>query len=199
MSAGARVGRTPGGSGSDGDMLWQGFHAARPHAVCAVQTFQNPGTGPMLYMFVQYWYRVGWGVVVYDRYGMHRDFIKDMLHWPGFYYHPYTVYSITQPGKYTVQLQEAAGNENKVAYFPRRTPHTVQRTVLNHPDAISNPSLLSCRLVLPFRGVLRYREELGVLGQASVRHGGPGWGQDEDVRLRADGVPTADDAAVRGH
>jgi hypothetical protein len=129
----------------------------------------------MLYMFVQYWYRIGWGVIVYDRYGMHRDFIKDMLHWPGFYYHPYTVYSITQPGKYTVQLQETTGSENKVAppslavYHIPHIPHLVERTTLNRADAdaMPHPSLLSCHFDLCL-GILRYREELGVLGQAGV-------------------------------
>jgi hypothetical protein len=126
----------------------------------------------MLYMFVQYWYRLGWGVIIYDRYGMHRNFVKDMLHWPGFYYHPYTVYSITQPGKYTAQLQKEAGSENKVAppsLASYRVTQIVVWAALNRPDAdaMPHPSLLSCRLDLCL-GILRYGEELGVLGQASV-------------------------------
>ena len=42
----------------------------RLHAVCIVQTFRNPQTGPMLYLFVQHWYRMGWKVIVYDRFGL---------------------------------------------------------------------------------------------------------------------------------
>jgi hypothetical protein len=29
----------------------------RPHAVCTVQTFRNPQTGPMLFVFVMYYQR----------------------------------------------------------------------------------------------------------------------------------------------
>ena len=39
----------------------------RPHAVCTVQTFRNAQTGPMLYLFVSYYHRLGWRVIVYDR------------------------------------------------------------------------------------------------------------------------------------
>jgi len=32
----------------------------RHHGVCTVQTFKNPFTGPMLYMFVLYYQLLGW-------------------------------------------------------------------------------------------------------------------------------------------
>ena len=35
----------------------QTFYTVRPHAVCTVQTFRNAQTGPMLYMFVNYYHR----------------------------------------------------------------------------------------------------------------------------------------------
>lgn len=32
----------------------------RPHGVCTVQTFKNPFTGSMLYMFILYYQLMGW-------------------------------------------------------------------------------------------------------------------------------------------
>jgi len=72
----------------------------RRHAVCAVQTFRNPLSGPMMHMFVRYYLSLGWRVIIYDRFGLHRDFVKGMFHVPGFDYYPYTVYQLAQPDKY---------------------------------------------------------------------------------------------------
>lgn len=41
--------------GSDGLI-----HSLRYHAVCVVQTFRNPQSGPMLSLFVKYYHRLGW-------------------------------------------------------------------------------------------------------------------------------------------
>ncbi len=95
---------------------WKGRKMYRPHAVCAVLTFINPGTGPLLYLFVQHWYRLGWTVIIYDRFGMHREFIRELLHWPGFYYHPYTVYQLSNPKKYNSEYQRKQGSDNKIYY-----------------------------------------------------------------------------------
>lgn len=96
--------------------LWSGHQLNRPHSVVAVLTFRNPGTGPHLYMFVQYWYRIGWTVIIYDRFGSHRSYIQDMLHWPGFFYHPYTVYQLTNPSKYNQAYADKQGSSNKFYY-----------------------------------------------------------------------------------
>ena len=70
----------------------------RPHAVCTVQTFRNAQTGPMLYLFVSYYHRLGWRVIVYDRFGFHREFIEDLLPLPGFDYYNYTIFQqVTTP------------------------------------------------------------------------------------------------------
>ena len=44
----------------------------------------------MLFMFVSYYHRMGWRVVVYDRFGLHWQFIKELLSLPGFDYYPFT-------------------------------------------------------------------------------------------------------------
>ena len=69
----------------------------RPHAVCTVQTFRNAQTGPMLYLFVSYYHRLGWRVIVYDRFGFHREFIEDLLPLPGFDYYNYTIFQQVNP------------------------------------------------------------------------------------------------------
>lgn len=35
-------------------------HDPRVHAVCTVQTFRNPYSGPYLYMFIKYYQLMGW-------------------------------------------------------------------------------------------------------------------------------------------
>lgn len=62
----------------------------RIHAVCTVQTFMHAFSGPMLYMFIAYYQLMGWRVIVYDRFGMHRAYVKDLLQLPGVDYYPFT-------------------------------------------------------------------------------------------------------------
>jgi hypothetical protein len=88
----------------------------RPHAVCAVQTFRNPQTGPMLFVFVMYYQRLGWSVIIYDRLGAHREYFKDLNDLPGVFYHPYTLYQLAEPGKFDKEYNKLQDNEFKVFY-----------------------------------------------------------------------------------
>ena len=49
----------------------------------------------MLYLFVAYYQRMGWTVIVYDRFGLHRAYLEELLALPGVFYHPYTVLQVT--------------------------------------------------------------------------------------------------------
>eukprot|EP01038_Epipyxis_sp_PR26KG_P008885 gene8885-11984_t len=64
----------------------------RPHAVCTVQTFRNLQTGSMLYLFISFYHMMGWRVIVYDRYGLHREDLIDLLDLPGKETMEYKVY-----------------------------------------------------------------------------------------------------------
>lgn len=88
----------------------------RPHAVCAVQTFRNPQTGPMLYMFAAYWIRVGWKVIIYDRFGQHREFLESLLHHAGLDYHPYTVFQLAMPNIYSNEYLTQQSIDDKYFY-----------------------------------------------------------------------------------
>jgi hypothetical protein len=92
----------------------------RPHAVCTVQTFRNPQSGPLLYMFVVYYIKMGWTVIVYDRFGYHREFVEELLHWSGFHYHPYTVFQLAQPDKYNDAYARSQGFDMKTFYKMER-------------------------------------------------------------------------------
>jgi hypothetical protein len=70
----------------------------------------------MLYLFVQYWQRMGWSVIVYDRFGLHREFLSELLQLPGFYYHPYTLYQLALPSKYNAAFAKQQGAGYKVYY-----------------------------------------------------------------------------------
>jgi hypothetical protein len=64
------------------------------HAVCTVQTFQNPLSGPMLHLFSDYYLTLGYVVIIYDRHGLHRKFMKPFMGHIKFVYHPYTLFNI---------------------------------------------------------------------------------------------------------
>lgn len=87
----------------------------RPHAVCTVQTFRNDQTGIMLHAFVDYYYRLGWYVIIYDRFGFHKQYVEDFIGLPGVDYHPYTVFQLTQPSKYNSEY--AAKQSSTFKYF----------------------------------------------------------------------------------
>lgn len=88
----------------------------RPHAVCTVQTFRNAITGPMLWLFVEFYHRLGWRVIIYDRFGFHREFVEDFIGLPGVDYHPYTLFTLTQPSKYNEAYKNKTSFELKYFY-----------------------------------------------------------------------------------
>eukprot|EP01036_Dinobryon_divergens_P032366 gene32366-41935_t len=88
----------------------------RPHAVCTVQTFKNSQSGPMLFMFVSYYHRMGWRVIVYDRFGLHWQFIKELLSLPGFDYYPFTVFQLVHPSKYNKAYADQQDSSYKAFY-----------------------------------------------------------------------------------
>ncbi len=90
----------------------------RPHAVCAVLTFRNEQTGTMLHTFVDYYHRLGWYIIIYDRFGFHREFIEKFIGLSGFDYHPYTLFQLTQPSKYNAEY--AAKQSFNFKYFYRQ-------------------------------------------------------------------------------
>jgi len=110
-AAAAAVSGAGGGSGAAA-----AANVYRPHAVCTVQTFRNSQTGPMLYLFVSYYHRMGWRVVVYDRFGFHREFIEDLLPLPGFDYYNYTIFQMVNPMKYSAAYARQQGFGFKIYY-----------------------------------------------------------------------------------
>ena len=70
------------------------------HAVCTVQIFRNPMSGPMLALFVEYYLRMGYVVIVYDRGGKHREFVAAYLSSLKFVYRPYTAFNLLFPEQY---------------------------------------------------------------------------------------------------
>ena len=90
----------------------------RPHAVCTVQTFRNHQTGPMLFLFTMYYQRMGWRVIIYDRFGLHKDFIQPLIEagLGGIDYHPYTLFQLANPNKYNVDYAAKQGTERKFFY-----------------------------------------------------------------------------------
>ena len=47
---------------------------------------------------------------------MHKEFIEEMLDWSGFDYHPYTVYQLINPSKYSPSMATKKGYDFKVFY-----------------------------------------------------------------------------------
>ena len=88
----------------------------RPFAVCTVQTFRNPHSGPMLYLFVDYYYRMGWRVIIYDRFGFHQEYLESFIGLSGIDYHPYTVFQLVNPNKYNDEFAKKQGFDLKYFY-----------------------------------------------------------------------------------
>lgn len=88
----------------------------RPHAVCTVQTFKHNFSGPMLYFFIAYHQLMGWRVIVYDRFGVHREYVKDLLHLPGVDYYPFTAYQLVQPSKYNARYRDSMATTMRTFY-----------------------------------------------------------------------------------
>lgn len=76
----------------------------RNHAVCTVQTFRNPYSGTMLYAFVRYYQLLGWRVIVYDRFGLHYHFLKELLVLPGVDYYPFTGKYLCSPQTFSSEV-----------------------------------------------------------------------------------------------
>ena len=65
---------------------------------------------------VHFYIRLGWKVIVYDRFGFHREFLEDLINLPGFDYHPYTLFQIVNPSKYTSEYAQNQGFGYKIYY-----------------------------------------------------------------------------------
>ena len=73
-------------------------------AVIAVQTFKNRFTGPMLYMFTRHYQRLGYAVIVFDRFANHKDVfaenVKEGSSSPSVHYYGYTMFEKMFPNIY---------------------------------------------------------------------------------------------------
>ena len=68
--------------------------------------------------------RMGWSVIVYDRFGMHKEFLLELMHLPGVFYHPYTLYQLALPSKYNQEFAQKQGVGYKVHRYID-TPHSM--------------------------------------------------------------------------
>jgi len=89
---------------------------ARYRAVCTVQTFYNELTGPMMYMFARFHLVLGWMVIVYDRFGMHEGFLRELMTHERFRYHPYTMLQLVLPDIYNDRYRNQQSNSGFLHY-----------------------------------------------------------------------------------
>lgn len=87
-------------------------------AVCVTQTFRNAHTGPMLYMFVQHYLSLGWVLLIFDRFGLHKEFLQDFIDTDDVHYHPYTAYQLLYPTIYDASL--ASKQPQSFRYYSER-------------------------------------------------------------------------------
>jgi hypothetical protein len=72
-------------------------------AVCTVQTYYSPVSGPMLYLFAHYYYLIGFQVIIYDRYGRHQSFLQELIDSGKVWYHSYSAFELARPDVYTAE------------------------------------------------------------------------------------------------
>ena len=75
--------------------------------VCTVQTYASPTSGPMLWLFSRYYHLIGFRVVIYDRYGRHESFLRDLIDAGQVSYHPYTAFQLARPDLYNTDRATA--------------------------------------------------------------------------------------------
>ena len=57
----------------------------------------------MLWLFAQYYHAIGFRVVIYDRYGRHWSYLRDLIALGRVHYHPYTAFELARPEVYTTE------------------------------------------------------------------------------------------------
>jgi hypothetical protein len=82
--------------------------------VCTVQTYASPTSGPMLWLFSRYYHLIGFRVVIYDRYGRHESFLRDLIDAGQVLYHPYTAFQLARPDLYNTDRATA---EVRTSFF----------------------------------------------------------------------------------
>lgn len=108
---------------------------ARLRAVCAVQTFRSLQTGPSVFAFVQYYLLMGFSVVLYDRFGLHRKFIQSLLGESGFYYHPYIVRKLTQSQADANKLMQSTENKFGFKHYHYMKVDSMKNVVADEQQA----------------------------------------------------------------
>lgn len=108
---------------------------------CVVQTFQNPSSGYNMWMFTKYHSSIGLTVVIYDRFGLHYEFVKDLIDQHGVVYHDYTPIEILHPQKYNRQYAEQQGSDFKFFYgrdkaFDGADSAAISRPVVDADNAL---------------------------------------------------------------
>ena len=61
------------------------------NVILSIQTFSNSISGPSLYMFILYYINLGYGVIIYDTYGIHQPFLQEFIDMKAIDYYPFTV------------------------------------------------------------------------------------------------------------
>jgi hypothetical protein len=70
----------------------------------------------MMYAFAVYYQSLGWRVIIYDRFGLHKEHMQSLLHLPGIDYYEYTVLQLAMPSKYNQKYKEEQGRDRKFYY-----------------------------------------------------------------------------------
>ena len=59
---------------------------------------------------------MGWRVIIYDRFALHKEFLLDLIGMPGVDYHPYTMFELTNPTKYNEEFKKQQGTDRMYFY-----------------------------------------------------------------------------------
>jgi hypothetical protein len=93
---------------------------AQRHAVATAQVFMNDFSGPQLYLFASYYLKMGYLVIIYDRFGNHKSHLDSFMDNEWFEYHPFTIMQVAYPEKFTRTMARKQDTEFK-RYFSRET------------------------------------------------------------------------------
>jgi hypothetical protein len=94
---------------------------AQRHAVITAQVFMNDYSGPQLYLFASYYLKMGYLVIIYDRFGNHESHLHSFMDNELFEYHPFTIMQIAYPEYFTRAMATTQDTKFK-RYFSREIP-----------------------------------------------------------------------------
>jgi hypothetical protein len=86
-------------------------HHSNHRIAIAVQVFANTVSFAHMHLFLQHYGRLDFTIVIFDRFGLHFEIVRQYLHQFDIRYHPYTLLQVIEPNKYNDSYKDSLVSE----------------------------------------------------------------------------------------